>query len=95
MTACHTRRSFQTFFGLSGFNVPDTQPKYIQEFFSYIGILSLSTDFTQAGCPKAPPGDFASKYYAQVPGRCSRRFWHARSIGAFRRSPQSAICDMS
>ena len=70
-------------------------PEYIEDFFFYIGIASLSTDFTQAGCPDAPPGDFASKYYAQVPSRCSQHFWHARSIGAFRRSPQSAICDMS
>ena len=41
-------------------------PTYIKEFFFYIGIASLSSDFTQAGCPGAPPGDFASKYYAQV-----------------------------
>ena len=41
-------------------------PSYIKDFFFYIGIASLSADFTQAGCPDAPPGDFASKYYAQV-----------------------------
>jgi hypothetical protein len=41
-------------------------PSYISDFFFYIGIASLSSDFTQPGCPDAPPADFASKYYAQV-----------------------------
>ena len=63
-----TRWAFQFFFGLSAFNntSDDTMPTYIKDFFFYIGIASLSSDFTQAGCPGAPPGDFASKYYAQV-----------------------------
>jgi hypothetical protein len=78
-TECHTRWSFQFFYGLSGFNNVDTQPQYITDFFFYIGIASLSTDFTQAGCPDAPPGDFASKYYAQVPGRCSGAFGNFRT----------------
>ncbi len=85
-----THWAFQFFYGLSAFNnSSDAMPTYIKEFFFYIGIASLSSDFSQAGCPDAPPGDFANKYYAQVLGlplpprgsrQCSQRLASVRCV---------------
>ena len=41
-------------------------PQYIKQFYSVVGIASLSSDFIQAGCPDAPASDLANKYYTQV-----------------------------
>jgi hypothetical protein len=88
--ACRTRWAYQFFYGLSSFNNAsgETMPQYVKEFYFYLGVLSLSSDFNQAGCPGSPPGDFASKFYAQVPS-CGHTLH--RTFGRFRASPLRSL----
>jgi hypothetical protein len=56
----------QFFYGLSGFRTPDNEPEYMQNFYFYIGIASISLDFQQPGCPGAADPSFTSTFDRQM-----------------------------